>query len=896
MTASDAFDRAILNATPDGAADMMTRLARAARDFPRGRSALRLRRLIGGHLDHLAEAALMVAGETGEPVTSILARTIRGTNDPVLARRVAEKLGEPSPGLLSLGIACWTVIVSATLAAIDPADQGFPLRVAEEVAELVVWLNQAGRPAAAITIIRRALALLRRHGLPRPLGLMCQWAGMLIAIGHLEEAEKRLRQVLSLAEAQGADPLMMADEWINLANVRHAQGDTGGALEVSRHALHLLLRARGTPGDRADLLPDALGNHAIYLQDCGRPQAAIAAIRHVLAVVGKQAARSPDLHRPALVTALINASSIFATIGNMDEARICSARAVAHAKLLTRAAAAAHGNALVRSLINHAIDQENLGDAGFATEQARDALALARDLRSRHGNRFLDAEIDAATTLCHAGLHGEHLTEAREAGDAALALAERLPSAPRRHKLLEILPNLADVLSGLGETAAALRLSTEAHTLLTEMEAGEDLALVTRTGIRDVHARHLADNGDTAAAVTVIREAVAIALSSASDGTISNVLVHSLVHQSGILADLGDLDGALAAAQAGVDHARALGEHSPDWAAHELPTTLHALGRAHWQRGEFAQAGIPAAEMEDLARKAVAIDERSSLNDLASALEFSALIANAAGETDRAMARIDEAMIAYRRLLDLAGDGHWDDLANGLHNAATIALAAGDIDAAIRYQQEGADMLARFADPSPGTLKLEIEGLGNLAVYLATAERVEEGLAAIARARPCVDGLPADWLPGREAVIGLRVAEARLLVLAGHYAKAAALCETVTADMVSCGFDFWRGPALNARAMALASLGDSAALEAAREAFAFHRHLLETAGLDEDIHGLCDAAAVLIDLNPATAEDIVETVTPWLEHLPPARRDFAAGELLRSLSEHAPAFLLRGQE
>ena len=872
MTA--AGDQVLLDASPQRAAEMMTRLARAARDFPRGKSARRLRRLINAHPDRLAAAALTVARETGEPVTGILARTIRRLGDDALARRVAESLGEPAPEMLPLGIACWTVIVNAGLAE-------HRAETADDVGELVVWLNRAGRQNAAIAYIRRALAQLRRKGQPIPLELMCQWAGMLAAIGQLEEAERRLQQILTIANAQGVAPLTMVEEWINLANVRHGLGDRHGAMDASRHALHLLLRERGTDDDKSHLLSGTLGNHAIYLLEGGRLQAAAAAIRHVLALVERKANRDPDRYRPDLIDALINASAIFGAIGNMDEARDCSARAVAHSEKLSPMASTAHGDSLVRSLINHAIDQQNRGNAGFAMEQVRTALSLARTLRRRHGERFLEAEIDANIAVCHTGLHCEYPSEAREAGEAALALASHLPAAMADLKLLEILPNLADAFASLEDSAEALRLTTQAYVLLTTTESQGDVELSTRTGIRDVHARHLAENAQVRDAILVVREAVDIAHQAALRGLVSNVLIHSLVHQSNILTDLGDLDGALDAAQNAVDLARTLAAHSPDWAAHELPDTLQALGRAHWLRGEFPQATALAEEMVALARQGVAIDERSNLNELASALEFSAVLSNASGDPRKAMTEIEEALGVYRRLAE-TGVRH-EDLANGLQNAATIALAAGDIDRAIRLQQEGCEVLAPIAAASLDLMRLEIEGLNNLTVYMVIAERLPDALDTIRRARLRAASLPAGWLPGQQAAIGSQVAEARLLALVGRPAEAIARCDAALADMEACDFDFWRGPALNARAMALAVQGDDRAIAAARQTFAFHLALLETEGQDQDVHGLCDAGAVLVDVDPDSSDHVATSVRPWLQRLPPARQDTATGELRRAI-------------
>jgi tetratricopeptide (TPR) repeat protein len=897
MNKEDAFDRLILDAPPDKAANLLTVQVRAAKDFPRGRSARRLRRLISGHLAHLAETLLTVAAETGEPVAGMLAKEIRRRGDPVLARRVAGQIPGVAPGLLEVGLACWTVIVRQTLAA-DPMAEDFPLRMTEDVAELVVWQSAAGRPGSGIAIIRRALALLKRHDLPRPLGLMCQYASLLIEAGRLEEAETRLRQVIALAESEGGDPLTMVEEWINLANVLSKFGEHDEALTASRHAIHLLLRSRGQPEDRSELLPKALANHAQYLLECDRPRAAEAAIRHVLALVERKAARFPDLHRADLVNALINASAILASVGALDEARDCSKRAVKHARQLTGAAALAHGADLVASSINFAIDLEKLGDAGWGVQMARDAVRLARDLRARHGERFLSAEIDALATLCHVGLQAETLEEACEAGEAALYLIERLPPGQAAHVLLEVLPNLADVERGMGRTAQGLARAREAYDALLAAEESGRVSLEHQTGIRDVYAKHLSDHGRVEEAVAVAREAVAIsrhALDAIPD-LVSNHLHHSLVHLSGMLSDIGDHDGAVGAAREAVARARGLAEHSPGWAATELPVALHALGRAYWQCGEFGPARRAIAEMVELTRAAVAVDALSNLNDLASALEFSALLSNATGDPDAAMEAVSEAVGYYRHLLSEAGPGFGADFANGLHNAATIALAAGDLQAAIAFQHQADEALSTLPDPSPSTAKLRAEGLSNLGVYLAMADRVDEGLEAVRQAGTIIAGLPPDWLPAIDASIAATVAEARLQVLAGNSGDALRCCDSALALMDAHAAEFWRGPALNARAMALAERGHPDAVDAARAAFDHHCRELEDSGAGEEVHGLCDAVAVLIDVLSDRAEmsgealdAILDRVSPWLDNIPSARLAFAAGELARALSECASA-------
>ncbi|WP_372394610.1 hypothetical protein ABMY26_00965 [Azospirillum sp. HJ39] len=888
----DPFDQAVLDAPPDRRADMLTRLTRAARDRPRGASARRLRRLLAEHIDRLADEALTVALETGEPMAKLLANAIRRRKDPTLARRVADGLRAQHPALIEIGTACWTVIVRTMLRGDDPSHPDFPLRMADAVGELVGWLDRAGRHGAAVAIIRRGLALLRRHRMPTPFALLCQYGGVLAAKGDLAEAERWLRHALASAERQDAVPLDMVEEWINLATVRSNLGDRDGALDASRYAVHLLLRARGS-GDRAlEHLPSALGNHALFLLEVERPVAAQAAITHALALVERKTNRDPDANRPELVDALINASSIFTAAGDMAKARNASARAVAEARLLTGFRSARHAKALVLSLINHAIDLERLGEAEFAFEMAEQAADLARRIGMAHDFMPIDLEIDALSALCHIGLQGEFVAQAQQAGTAALALLEDLPEARRRPHLLELLPNLSDVLAKAGDGDGALALAVRAHATLLEAEADGLADAELRIGIRDTYAKRLSEQGDAGAAVRLAREAMDAIRAARDAGLISAAPAHAMVHLAGRLSDLGDLDGALDMAREGVAMVRGLAGHDPDWATAELPVALHTLARTHWLRGELDDACAVTGEMVVLNRHRMTVDERASLDDLASSLEFDAVLHNAAGRLDQARAGIAEAIPLFERLVDLGGAGFTADLANALHNDAVIALAAGDLAAAIASQERAIAALDRLESWDVHARKLAADSLANLSVYLTMAERVGEGLDATARALDVIGDLAGRWLPAVETAINVKVARARLLLVAERPDDALELSESALAAMDELGTEgdahVWRGPALNVRAMARTALEHPQTSDAVAQALAFHRDALNAGSLD-DVHGFCDAAAVAVDSlmdrkEPVSGllEDILDRLEPWMDRLPPPRLASATVELVRA--------------
>ena len=901
---------AVLESEPDRRVAMLTKLAFAAKERPRGASARRLRLLLRDHLDPLTESVLVVARQSGEPVIGLLAKAIRRRQDVALARRLDTALGDECRGLEAVGIACGTLMVAAALAAGPGQD---PDGMVDDVARLVGRLHDAGRPNAGIALLRRVLAAFRRAGVARPAGLMSQLAVLLSVVGDLARAETLLRKVLVSVEAAGVPPILMADDWINLASIRSRRHDLMGAVEASQQALRLLERddpnADLAEDDRQSLLAVALSNHALYLQEVGRLEEGEAAIRRALVVADGLAARDPIAHGGRLVDALINASFILGLRGDLETARTCSGRAVAEAERLPAASIAASGPGMVSGMINHAINLETQGEADHAMEMACRAAELAERLLEKHGRRFLGSAVDAHAVVCNIGLQSEYLREARTAGERALDLAKGLSDDALGFAGLEVLPNLSDIYAKLGRLEAASEAGRQAYRLVCAAEAetaaggaAQRVDLETRIGIRNIYAKRLADRGQSAEAMVIAREALALALAPAPETdapAVSAMPAHTLVHLANLLSDLGDLDGALTAAVDAVKWIEHLAAFDSEWADEELPTALYTQAHVLSQQGDVDAVRPLLDRLIALNRRRADHDERSALADLASALEFSAVIANQVGDIERASAEIGEAVADYQRLIEIGGGAFVTDLANGLHHAAMIALSTGDPSTAIERQHRAVALLEGVPEKDANARKLAADALINLGLYHVLLGQAEAGLEATARARDLISDLAQDWLPARQTEIGALVARARVLVLAGRHAEAAGCADQALVAIAATGDDFWHGQALTSRAMALAALGADSAAEAAAQALAFHRIGLD-AGAADEVHGYCDAAAVVIDVAAASGtlteglvDDLVAPLPDRFRLLTPERRNFIAAELIRAITEHGGASGLR---
>jgi hypothetical protein len=895
MKRGDSVIAAVLAAPADKQAAMLTRLAYAAAERSRGPSARRLRRLLADHFDNIADSALTVARQSGAPMTGLLAAAVAKRRDVAAARWIAQALGEGHGDLAVVEIACRRLTVADALAR-GVADD--PVAIMDDAARLVEQLHATGRSGAGVALLRRVLSAFRRAGLATPLGLMCQLGGLAAALGDYRRAETIIRKALASAEQAGLAPVQMADDWINLAAVRSNLLDRQGALAASRKAV-ALLEDDDNPGpysleDRWSLLAVALSNYALYLQEADDPAAARDAASRAVSLNEKLTARNPAAHAVRLAESLINASFIFALSGDMTAARGYSGRAVAETKNLPPATMAAHGGSLVSAMINHAIDLERQGETEHAMEMATGAADWAEKLLKKFGAEFLEPSVDALLAVCNIGLQGEYFRDARAAGERALRLSADLPDEAMGFKALAILPNLSDVYAKSGAQAAALEAADQAYRLLREGEQGEGAFLIdleTRIGIRDTYAKRLAEAGRITDAVAMARDAVALAAAPTSGG-VSAAPAHALVHLANMLADLGDQDGARAAADEAVRVLERLAAVDADWANEELPTALYTQAKTGWEAGDADAARVVLDRAVALNRMRVDRDPQGSLADLAAALELSAIVANRMGDVARASAEIDEANGYYQQLLDECGEGFAFDLANGLHNRAMIAMTSDDVAGAIALQQRAADLLDGIAEKDANGQKLAADALVNLGLYHAMAGRVEDGLAAVDRVPQLMAPLVADWPPARQTVIGAKTARARLLIIAERYEEAFACAKTALAEMGREGDDFWRGAALVNRAMAAAALGRDDAEVAARDALAYHLNGLNDGDAD-DLHGYCDAAAVVIDIaataGPADAamvHDLLAPLPPWFARLGPDRGGVAAAELVRALEEH----------
>lgn len=234
------------------------------------------------------------------------------------------------------------------------------------------------------------------------------------------------------------------------------------------------------------------------------------------------------------------------------------------------------------------------------------------------------------------------------------------------------------------------------------------------------------------------------------------------------LAAKGQLEAALAAAQAAVDGLRAM-----------TPETYDAdpgdLGRADALRADLGAAlhdfgfslGALGRREETLAatQEAVAIFRRLAdtrpdvfLSDLAKALNNLGGRLNSLGQREEALTATQEAVDIQRRLVDARPDVFLPDLASALTNLGSDLSDMGQREEAIAATQEALDIFRRLADARPDTFLPDLAvTLNNLGNGLSDLGRREEALAATQEAlglyRRLAEAQPDAFLPALAMVL-----------------------------------------------------------------------------------------------------------------------------------------------
>jgi serine/threonine protein kinase/tetratricopeptide (TPR) repeat protein len=296
-----------------------------------------------------------------------------------------------------------TDFLSTAISAVDPAELGRDVRVADVLDEASRELNETfdGR-ATTEARIRFTLSNAYR------------------SLGEWPSAEREIRRAVHLwREGAGEDDPRTIRATLNLASLRLEQGFIEEALEINTEALE---RLRNQGGANDALLIGGLNNHALILRDLGRGDEVREIQEEVLE--RQRAANGPD--HALTLGAMRNLAITLLHMGRTEEAEALLVEAKDRA-------IAAHGE----DSIETADAEFSLGDfylgtgrPDLAVEHIAAALALRREI---HGDRHpatLHALFNQARALSMSGRGGEAVPLLREIVDEVPAvLSPRHPVA-----------------------------------------------------------------------------------------------------------------------------------------------------------------------------------------------------------------------------------------------------------------------------------------------------------------------------------------------------------------------------------------------------------------------------------------------------------------------------------
>ncbi|MCP5366380.1 MAG: tetratricopeptide repeat protein [Hyphomicrobiales bacterium] len=439
-----------------------------------------LERALAGRLGTLAEPALDVAVETGDPLGPILAKVLTAEPDPVLAERIMDRVDRDFQQTVSLrevaAVATGQYAAAGSLG--DSEDEAAQAESARAKTNLANRLGDLGRREEALTAAGEAVALYRELAAARSDAFrpdlatsLNNLANFLSALGRHEEAltageeAVAIRRELAAARPDAFRPDLAAS-LNNLANHLSELGRREEALTAGEEAVALYreLAAARSDAFRPDLAM-SLNNLANRLSDLGRREEALTAAEEAVAIRRELSAARPDAFRPDLAKSLNNLATFLSDLGRREEALTAAEEAVALYRDLASARPDAFRPDLAMSLNNLANFLSGLGRSEEALTAAEEAVALYRDLAAARPDAFrpdLAGSLNnLANFLSALGRREEALAAAEEAVAIRRELSAARPDA-FRPDLATSLNNLANFLSTLGRREEALAAAREA--------------------------------------------------------------------------------------------------------------------------------------------------------------------------------------------------------------------------------------------------------------------------------------------------------------------------------------------------------------------------------------------------------------------------------------------------
>ncbi|MFY1585413.1 tetratricopeptide repeat protein [Micromonospora sp. WMMD734] len=218
------------------------------------------------------------------------------------------------------------------------------------------------------------------------------------------------------------------------------------------------------------------------------------------------------------------------------------------------------------------------------------------------------------------------------------------------------------------------------------------------------------------------------------------------------LANAGQRQPALAAAEEAVRIYRRLAEANPDAYLPNLATSLNNLGVRLSQLGRREQALAPAEEAVRIYRRLAEANPDAYLPNLAMSLNNLGVRLSQLGRREQALAPAEEAVRIYRRLAEANPDAYLPNLATSLNNLGIRLSQLGRREQALTPTEEAVRIRRRLAEANPDAYLPNLAmSLNNLGIRLSELGRRKQALTPAEEAvrihRRLAEANPDAYLP-----------------------------------------------------------------------------------------------------------------------------------------------------
>ena len=307
---------------------------------------------------------------------------------------------------------------------------------------------------------------------------------------------------------------------------------------------------------------------------------------------------------------------------------------------------------------------------------------------------------------------------------------------------------------GLLKTATTMR-----RTLLEHTEDDEERAVIQNNQSCD-----LAEIGDMTGALKAAQEAVEILrrLAEVNPSRFEPALAAGLTNLSGCLSITDDLDRGLAAIQEAREILHRLAKANPSQFEPDLAGSLNNLSNRLSDAGKDHDALEAIREAVEIRRRLAKANSPSLKHNLAMSLNNLSNRLSDAGKVDDALKAIHEAVEIRRHLAKADPSRFEPTLAGSLNNLSGCLRNAGDHNDAdaLEAMQEVVAIYRRLAKANPARFEPDLAvSLSNLSGYLSVTGDTDGGLAAIHEAmvifRCLSEANPAAFAPDLARCLGV---------------------------------------------------------------------------------------------------------------------------------------------